>query len=70
MKEVISAGFRLTAMASFGLWRAWLIGGAAYYYFVEQVSLWSSLTSGAGICLFASVCGVFSALFSEAVSKK
>ncbi|WP_330925935.1 hypothetical protein [Candidatus Sororendozoicomonas aggregata] len=70
MKGVISAGFRLTALASFGFWWAWLIGGAAYYYFVEQASLWSSLTSGAGISLFAAVCGVFSALFSEVVSKK
>ena len=68
MKNVLSMGFRLTALASFGFWWAWLLGGASYYYIIEHSSLWSSLSSGVGLSLVASVSGIFSAVFSDLMS--
>ncbi|WP_157673441.1 hypothetical protein [Endozoicomonas ascidiicola] len=67
MKTMISTGFRLTAMASLGFWWAWFFAGAAYYFTIEQVSLWESLTSGAGIGLMMMVAGMFSAAISDSL---
>lgn len=66
MKTMISNGFRLTAIASLGFWRMWLVGGAAYYYMVQNASLWESFTSGAGIALVMFVGGIFSVMISDA----
>ena len=68
MRTMISTGFRLTAIASLGFWRVWLMAGATWYYTVEQASLWSSFTSGAGIGLVVMVCGVFSAMISDSLN--
>ena len=70
MRTMLSTGLRLTAIASLGFWWIWLIGGAAFYYAIEGASLWSSLTSGAGISLVMSVAGLFCALFSEAFEEE
>ncbi|WP_257286335.1 hypothetical protein [Endozoicomonas sp. SESOKO1] len=67
MRTMISTGFRLTAIASLGFWWVWLMAGAAWYYTIEQVSLWSSFTSGAGIALVVMVYGVFSAMISDSL---
>ncbi len=67
MRTMISTGFRLTAMASLGFWWAWLMAGAAYYYTIEQASVWASFTSGAGISLVIMICGVFSAMISDSL---
>ncbi|WP_257265668.1 hypothetical protein [Endozoicomonas sp. ONNA2] len=65
---MISNGFKFTAIASLGFWWAWLLAGATYYYTIEQASLWSSFTSGAGIGLVVMVCGVFSAMISDSLN--
>lgn len=70
MKTMLSTGFRLTAIASLGLWWVWLIGGTYFYYTVEGASLWNALTSGAGLSLVMSVLGLFCALFSEIFSQE
>ncbi len=67
MKMLLSVGLRLTAIAALNFWRAWLVVGVAYYYTLEQASLWESLTSGIGITLVAVVCGVFSSLISDSL---
>lgn len=67
MKMILSAALRLTAIAALNFWRAWFIAGVAYYYTVEQASLWESLTSGAGITLMVIVCGMFSFLISDSL---
>ncbi|MFK0571914.1 hypothetical protein [Endozoicomonas sp.] len=65
MRTKISTGFRLTAIASLGFWWLWLMTGVAWYYTIEQTSLWASFTSGAGLSLVILVGGVFSLLISD-----
>ena len=65
MRMVLSACFKLAAIASLGYWWLWLFLGTGYHYLIRHDSLWSSVQSGAGMTLVIFVIGMVSVQLSE-----
>ncbi|WP_257287694.1 MULTISPECIES: hypothetical protein [unclassified Endozoicomonas] len=65
MRIALSALLKVAAIASLGFWWLWLFIGTAYYYVLQENSLWASAQSGAGVALTVFVAGMLSCHLSE-----
>ncbi|WOG27966.1 hypothetical protein [Endozoicomonas sp. 8E] len=65
MRIALSVLLKVAAIASLGFWWLWLFIGTAYYYVLQEDSLWASAQSGAGIALAVFVAGMLSSHLSE-----